>query len=135
KNHDELVERRQAALLSQAADEQADRTQFRIIDPPQLPLRPSFPNYPMMLSLVLLAGAGAGFALPLGLELASGTYASAQRLRGLGLPVIGAVTFARRPGAQRSAVLSAGATILSLAALLLVYAVLTLNIGALAALQ
>lgn len=107
KNHDELVTRREAASLSQAADDQADRTQFRIVDPPQVPLFPSRPNLPLMFSLVLLIGIGAGLSLPIAIELVRATFSSVVRLRGLGLPVIGAVTFVRRPGATRGFVASA----------------------------
>jgi polysaccharide chain length determinant protein (PEP-CTERM system associated) len=124
KNHDELVQRRQAAQLSQAADEQADRTQFRIIDPPQVPLRPSFPNFPMMFSLVLLGGVGIGLALPIGIEMMRATYASVAGLRTLGLPVIGAVTFAPRPGSQRGVMAGAAGAILCVSLLLATYGLL-----------
>src|SRR6185437_14924527 len=54
--YDELVKRREAANLSQAADDRADRTQFRIVDPPQVPLAPSFPNRMLLLSFATLVG-------------------------------------------------------------------------------
>src|SRR6185437_569369 len=76
KNHDELVARREAANLSQAADDQADRTQFRIVDPPQVPTAPSFPNFPLMFSVVLLLGIGAGVALPIVFGLVRSTFSS-----------------------------------------------------------
>jgi polysaccharide chain length determinant protein (PEP-CTERM system associated) len=134
KNHDELVQRREAALLSQAADEQADRTQFRIIDPPQVPLLPSFPNLPLMFSLVLVAGVAVAVALPIGYELLLGTYASASRLRSLGLPVIGAVTFVPRPNAQRRILLGVSGAMATLVGLLLAYGALMLfSVGAYAA--
>ena len=124
KNHDELVERRESANLSQAADDQADRTQFRIVDPPQVPLNPSFPNLPVMFSLVLLISVGAGIAVPIAIELVRATFASVMKLRDLGLPVIGAVTYVRRPGSRRGMIAGAAGIIVTGAALLVVYGAL-----------
>ena len=124
KNHSALIERRESANLSQAADDQADRTQFRIVDPPLVPLSPSFPNLPVMFSVVLIIGIGAGLSLPIALELVRATFSSVMRLRGLGLPVIGAVTFVRRPGATRSVLARGAAVLITASALLVVYGAL-----------
>ena len=124
KNHEELIARRESANLSQAADDQADRTQFRIVDPPLVPLAPSFPNLPVMYSLVLLIGIGAGVTLPIALELVRATFSSVMRLRGMGLPVIGAVTFVRRPGATRSVIARGAGILLTASALLVIYGAL-----------
>jgi polysaccharide chain length determinant protein (PEP-CTERM system associated) len=124
KNHDELLARRESATLSQAADDQADRTQFRIVDPPLVPIRPSSPNLPLMFSLVLLVGIGAGACLPIAIELLQATFSSAFRLRGLGLPVIGSVTYVRRPGGRRRFIISAAGVAMTGAALLAVYGAL-----------
>jgi polysaccharide chain length determinant protein (PEP-CTERM system associated) len=98
--YDELVKRRESANLSQAADERADRTQFRIVDPPQMPLSPAFPNRLLLLSLATLAGLAIGFAVPIALARISPIYGSATRLREFGLPVVGALTYAPRPTAD-----------------------------------
>jgi len=95
-NYDELVKRRESASLSQAADDQADRTQFRVVDPPEMPLHPSFPNLPIMFSLILAIGLAAGIGVPLGWAHLQPTFVSATRLRGLGLTVIGTVTLVQR---------------------------------------
>jgi polysaccharide chain length determinant protein (PEP-CTERM system associated) len=97
-NYDELVKRRQAADLSQAADDQADRTQFRIVDPPQVPVVPVFPNRPLFYSLVFLIGLAGGIGLPLFLAQMRPTFGSVSHLRELGLPVIGAVAYMRHAG-------------------------------------
>lgn len=131
KNHEELLSRREAANLSQAADDQADRTQFRIVDPPQIPTIPSFPNLPIMFSVVLLIGIAAGVGLPIVIELVRATFSSAGRLRTLGLPVIGAVTYARRPGATRGFIAGAMGAVATSGALLVVYgALMVLGSGA-----
>jgi polysaccharide chain length determinant protein (PEP-CTERM system associated) len=91
-NYDELVKRREAASLSEAADNQADRTQFRVVDPPVVPIAPSFPNLPLMYSLILALGILGGAGIPLALAYVQPTFVSASSLRSLGLPVIGTVT-------------------------------------------
>lgn len=95
KNYDELVARREATNLSQAADDRADRTQFRIVDPPQIPIFPAFPNRALLFSLVTLLGLAAGMSAPLALARFHHTFGSPARLRELGLPVIGAITYVR----------------------------------------
>ncbi len=96
--YDELVKRRESANLSQAADDRADRTQFRLVDPPQVPLSPSFPNRMLLLSLVALAGLGAGIIFPILLTRLHPTFGTAAGLREFGLPVIGAVTLVPHGG-------------------------------------
>ena len=82
-NYDELVKRREAANLSQAADDRADRTQFRIVDPPEVPVFPSFPNRTLLFSFATLLGLAAGIASPLALAQIHPTFGSAARLRAL----------------------------------------------------
>ncbi|HEX4081220.1 MAG TPA: XrtA system polysaccharide chain length determinant [Rhizomicrobium sp.] len=121
-NYDELVKRRESANLSQAADDRADRTQFRIVDPPEVPLFPAFPNRAVLFTFATLLGLAAGIAAPLGLAQIHPTFGSPARLRELGLPVIGAVTFVR---AARHAGIFAraagGLFVTGLAGVLLVY--------------
>jgi polysaccharide chain length determinant protein (PEP-CTERM system associated) len=97
-NYDELVKRREAAELSQAADDQADRTQFRIVDPPEVPIVPVFPNRPLLYSMILLFGLAGGIGVPLFLGQMKPTFGSVAHLRELGLPVIGAVAYVRHAG-------------------------------------
>jgi polysaccharide chain length determinant protein (PEP-CTERM system associated) len=94
-NYEELLKRREAANLSQAADNRADRTQFRIIDPPQVPIFAAFPNRLLLCSVVLCLGIAAGVLGPIGLAQYRPTFGSTTRLRDLGLPVLGAVTVVR----------------------------------------
>jgi hypothetical protein len=121
-NYDELLKRRESANLSQAADDRADRTQFRIVDPPQVPIFAAFPNRLVLFSLVLLLGLGAGAGAPLVLTQLRPTFGSAARLRELGLPVLGAITYVR--GADRARFRAGGATsvfVAAIACLLLAY--------------
>jgi polysaccharide chain length determinant protein (PEP-CTERM system associated) len=98
KNYDELVKRRESANLSQAADDRADRTQFRVVDPPQVPIYPAFPDRLVLFSAVLFFGIAAGFAAPIVLVQLRPTFGSPARLRDLGPPVIGAITKVRSAG-------------------------------------
>jgi polysaccharide chain length determinant protein (PEP-CTERM system associated) len=95
KNYDELVKRRESANLSQAADDRADQTQFRVVSPPEVPIYPAFPDRLVLFTVVLLVGIAAGAAAPIGLSVIKPTFGSAARLRDLGLPVIGAITSVR----------------------------------------
>ena len=120
-NYDELVKRREATNLSQAADDRADRTQFRIIDPPQVPVFPSFPNRILLFSLATLFGIGAGLAAPIALERIHPTFGSTSSLRQLGIPVVGTVTLA--PSTRGAGVMLAnGVFVTAMGSLLLVYA-------------
>ena len=56
KNYQELVSRREATLIADAADTKTEKIQFRIVDPPQVPLVPVEPNRPLLVSFVLLVG-------------------------------------------------------------------------------
>jgi len=94
-NYDELVKRRESVNLSQAADDRADHTRFRIVDPPMVPIFPAFPNRVILLSLATIFGLAAGFAAPILLAQIRPTFASSARLRELGLPVVGVITYVR----------------------------------------
>lgn len=121
-NYDELVKRRESANLSQAADDRADRTQFRIVDPPEVPIFPAFPNRVLLFSLATLLGLAAGVAAPIALAQIQPTFGSPARLRELGLPVIGAITYVRRAKPADLFTRASGAVFgVATATLLLVY--------------
>lgn len=61
--YEELLSRRESADLSRRADVSAEDLQFRIIEPPLLPKRPSGPNRLIFYTAVLLLGFGAGIAV------------------------------------------------------------------------
>ncbi len=92
KNYDELVSRRQATQIADAADTKTEKIRFRIIDPPQVPMVPVEPNRPLLVSLVLLAGLGAGFAAPIMMGQLDRSFATIAQLRDLGVPILGSVT-------------------------------------------
>ncbi len=101
KNYQELVSRREATLIADAADTKTEKIQFRIVDPPQVPLVPAEPNRPLLVSLVLLVGIGAGIAAPLVMTQLDRSFATISQLRDLGDPGVGQrdAAFARRGAA------------------------------------
>lgn len=124
KNYDELLSRREATNLSQAADTKADQIQFRVVDAPQVPLTPIAPNRPVLFSAVLIAGVLGGLLIPIMLAQIDRSFATLHRLRGLGLPVVGGVSYVAmfRTRAQETLETAGfGATAL---ALLMLYGVL-----------
>ena len=92
KNYQELVSRRQAAQIADNANTKTENIQFRIVDPPQLPLLPAAPNRPMLVSVVLLFGIAAGLATPLVVASLDRSFATISQLRNLGVPILGSVT-------------------------------------------
>ena len=92
KNYHELVARREATQIANAADTKTEKIQFRIVDPPQVPILPAAPNRPMLVSMVLLFGIGAGIAGPLALTQMDRSFATIEQLRKLGLPILGSVS-------------------------------------------
>jgi polysaccharide chain length determinant protein (PEP-CTERM system associated) len=92
KNYQELVARREATQIAHAADTKTEKIQFRIVDPPQVPVLPAAPNRAMYVSVVLLFGLGAGLAVPLALTQIDRSFSTIGQLRNLGVPILGSVT-------------------------------------------
>lgn len=101
-NHEQLLARREQARLAQAAEERTDTVQFRIVDPPRLPVEPSAPNRILLLSGVLVAGLGVGAASALLLAQFADSFAGVERLReSFALPVLGVVSSLETPALRR----------------------------------
>ena len=60
KNYEDLVSRRQAAIMSGDLDEASGVADFRLIDPPRVSPQPVWPNRPVLYPLVLAAAIAAG---------------------------------------------------------------------------
>jgi hypothetical protein len=124
KNYDELVSRREATNLSQAADTKADQIQFRVVDAPQVPLTPIAPNRPVLFSAVLAAGILGGLLIPIMLAQIDRSFSTLQRLRGLGLPVVGGVSYVAMFRTRAQATLETAGFGATAIALLMLYGVL-----------
>ena len=130
RNYQELVARREATAIANAADTKTEKIQFRIVDPPQVPILPAAPNRPMLVSMVLLFGLGGGLAVPLALTQIDRSFATIGQLRNLGLPILGSVSRLSLGAARRRAVIQLAGVCLSGFLLIAVYgALIALSMG------
>jgi len=90
--HSGLKARLEAARLGRKADTRADNVQFRVIDPPRVPLKPSAPNRVLLSSAVLGGGLIIGLAISFLMSQFRPTFDERQVLSDIvGLPVLGSV--------------------------------------------
>ena len=135
KNYEELVSRRQATQIADAADTKTEKIQFRIIDPPQIPLVPIEPNRPMLVSLAMLAGLGAGIAAPIVVGQLDRSFTAISQLRELGIPVLGSITrislgaSRRRAAMQLAGVCAAGFMLVAVYGTLLLFSLNLHSVG------
>ncbi|GIL38103.1 XrtA system polysaccharide chain length determinant [Roseiterribacter gracilis] len=121
KNYEELLTRREATNIAEAADAKADKIQYRVIDPPEIAFIPVAPKRTLLVTGVLLAGIAAAGALIFVLNQLDRSFANLDDLRSLGLPVIGGLSKLPNTGAR--AMDRAGVIfVASIGALLVVYA-------------
>lgn len=124
KNYEELLARRESAHLAEAADVETDKGQFRIVDAPQIPVDPVFPNRPLLYSAVLVLGLAAGIGLAIILLQIDRSFATIAGLRTLGLPVLGTVSLVNFVGSRRQLVREITGIAATALVLLLIYAAL-----------
>lgn len=93
RKYEELLSRRESADLSRKADLSAEEVQFRIIEPPVVPLAPSGPNRPILYTLVLILSFGVGIVLAFITSQLNPVVINASQLTAItGRPVLGTVT-------------------------------------------
>ncbi len=124
KSFEDLLQRREQMRIGEAADTTADKIQFRIIDPPQIPVVPAAPNQPVLLSGVLAAAIAGSIAVPLLLLQFDRSFTTVATLRTLGLPVLGSVSWLVFPGGRRRSRIQVATLCASASVLLAVYGVL-----------
>jgi polysaccharide chain length determinant protein (PEP-CTERM system associated) len=91
--HQELLERRESARLSEDVEQNASDVTFRVIDPPFVPLQPSEPNKLLLNGAVLLVGVAAGLGFALSLSLVYPVISDPRTLIAVtGLPLLGSVS-------------------------------------------
>lgn len=101
--YEELLGRRESARISEAVETSGDKVQFRIIEPPQVPSVPSWPNRPLFIAGVLAGALAAGIGVAFLLHKLDDTVGSAAELmERFNVRVLGAVPKFENPArAQR----------------------------------
>jgi uncharacterized protein involved in exopolysaccharide biosynthesis len=90
--YEELRVRAEAARISRDARADTVSLQFRIIEPPEVPVRPSGPKRTLLLLAVLFASLGGGLALAFLLSETDDSFATPRSLRqAFNLPLLGSV--------------------------------------------
>ncbi len=93
KNYEDLVARRQSAVMSGELDVASGVAEFRLIDPPRVAPKPVSPNRLVLLPLVLVVALGAGVATAFAASQLRPTFSDPDQLRqATGLPLLGVVT-------------------------------------------
>ena len=91
--YQELLSRREQAELSRKAEATSDDVQFRVIDPPTLPTKPSGPKRIIFYTLIMILGFGAGLGVAfLVSQIKPVVLTSSQLKNSFGIPVFGTVT-------------------------------------------
>jgi len=92
-NYEKLLGRRESAQISGDMDANTGVMDFRIIDPPRVPLVPSSPNRQLLSLVVLLVGVASGIAVAFVLSQIRPTFSDRKSLRLVtGLPILGSVS-------------------------------------------
>jgi polysaccharide chain length determinant protein (PEP-CTERM system associated) len=95
--HSELLSRKDSAELAQRADVSSEDVQFKIIEPPLVPLDASGPNRIIFYTLVLIFGFGAGLGLAFLISQINPILIRASQLTTITLyPVLGVVSHLNR---------------------------------------
>jgi type II secretory pathway predicted ATPase ExeA len=89
RNYEELLARREAVNIAEAARTGGDRVTLEVVDPPTVPTGPVSPNRLLRAAGVLLAALGAGGVLLFLLVQLDTSFYTLRELRGLGLAVPG----------------------------------------------
>lgn len=102
-NYEKLLARRESAQLSGDMEATSSVADFRIIDPPRVPSRPSAPNRSLLLAGALVGSLAAGIVLAFLWSQIRQTYADRRELKDeTGLPIFGSVSMVWNAAQQRA---------------------------------
>ena len=122
KQYERLIEKRESARLGQRLGAEADSVEFRVVEPPLIPISASGPPRLILLAVVLVLAAGAGVGLAVLRILLTDAFMGSRQLgRSIGLPVIGVLPVTRSILSARRKFAEALAAGLSVAALLCIF--------------
>lgn len=92
-NYNELLKKRETARMSGTIDQTTDAVKFRIVDPPQVPSKPSAPNRILLTSLVLLGSIVIGIGVALIMIFIRPSFGTINSLREVtGVSVLGSIS-------------------------------------------
>ncbi|NML14395.1 XrtA system polysaccharide chain length determinant [Azohydromonas caseinilytica] len=101
KNYEGLVARRESATMSGQLED-AGVAEFRLVDPPRVPSKPTSPNRMLLLPVVLVAALVLGVLTTFGMsQLRPVFYQGGDLRKKLGLPLLGVVTLVMSPAQRR----------------------------------
>lgn len=104
KNYDGLVQRREAAAISEGMSAVSGVADFRLIDPPRASRKPVAPDRRLLLPLALLAAIATGLAATFVASQLRPAFFDSQSLReSTGLPLLGVITLLPAPATQQRA--------------------------------
>ncbi len=93
KNYTELVERREQARISEEVQSGTEQVKFRIIEPPYVPLKASFPNRPLFDGIVILFSLAVGYGIGLLISLFQPVFYNINDVKKyIDLPILGAIS-------------------------------------------
>jgi len=93
--YNELLSRREQARLSQSADLTVDDIQFKVVDPPRVPLQPVGPNHILFSTMVMVTSIMAGIGIAFLLSQINPVALTANQLQMVtGIPVFGLISMA-----------------------------------------
>ncbi|MCB5226732.1 MAG: chain length-determining protein [Paraglaciecola sp.] len=100
--YETLLSRRESAEMARKVDSTESEGQFRVIDPPRVPMLPSGPKRLVFYTLALFAGIGAGVGMAFLRNLLSPVLTSAAQLRSISaFPVFGVVSHTNKKQIQK----------------------------------
>ena len=92
-NYETLLSRRESAKISQDRETTSEKVQYRLVDPAEVPAFPSGPPRALFLTLVLIAGLGAGVAFAWALVVLDDTFSNTLSMgNDLDRPILGTVS-------------------------------------------
>ena len=102
-SYDDLLKKKNESAMATSMELLQQGERFRILDPPSLPVKPSFPNRLKFCGLGLLLGIGLGLAVVLALEgMDDRIYDEADFKRLLPVPVVSEIPVIPGPNAGKS---------------------------------
>ena len=90
--YSKLLERRESAKISGEMQETSRMSGFRVVDPPRAQFKPSWPDRPRLVTVILLAALGGGAGVAFLISQLRPTFDNERRLQEVtGMPVLGMV--------------------------------------------